>query len=72
MAMSDNKSNVCGLKQCGNINYMFQSQYWTVYYIYEKNPSYTLSLKHFLLGCIQIGKNVEQFSSYAINLINGC
>lgn len=30
MIMSDNKFNVCGLEQCGDINYRFQSHYLTV------------------------------------------
>lgn len=57
MAMSDNKFNICGLKQCGDINYRFQSHYLTVNI---KKSSYTHSSKRLLLGCINSGENEER------------
>lgn len=64
MAMSDNKSNVCGLKQCGNINYMFQSHCT----ILKKGEKIHHICKTFSSGMYP-DWSVKPFSSYAINVI---
>lgn len=65
MAMSDNKFNVCGLKQCGDINYRLQSHYLTVNNK-KKVITYTF-FKTFTSGTYQQWRKCVA-SSYAINL----